>query len=238
MPGEAAGGPDQVQPLVPGAGPLPVRQPFLRLAEGPRLPYHLGRPRASGPVGVDGGPGPEAAGRRVRQHPAEDLGERRAQVLRRVEGVPEHRQPAAGAQHRGGLRHARDRVHPVPGLRGDDRVERAADRVPVLELRDLRLGPALPGQLGHPRVGINAEPPAAGRLEQPGGDAGAAPDVEDVASRAGGDDAVHQAGGIGGPGPVVAAGVGTEPLGDLPLEMRCLRPVVAPGAGLSGSLRF
>ena len=98
----------RVQPPVPGVGACPVRQPFLRLAEHPCLPYHVGHPCAPGPVGVDGGPVPEAAGRRVREHPAEYLAERLAQVLRRVEGVPqEHRQPTAGAQHRDGLGRAR-----------------------------------------------------------------------------------------------------------------------------------
>jgi hypothetical protein len=38
VPGEAAGGRDQVQPLVPGVGPLPVRQPFPSdLSDGARL---------------------------------------------------------------------------------------------------------------------------------------------------------------------------------------------------------
>ena len=33
----------------------------------------------------------------------------------------------------------------------------SAGAFPVLELRDLDLGPALPGQLGHPRVGLHAD---------------------------------------------------------------------------------
>ena len=152
--------------------------------------------------------------------PAVDLGERLARSGGGCEGVPEHRQPAAGAQHLRRLGRARDRVHPVPGLRGDDRVERAAGRVPVLERRHLDLDPGLPGQLGHPRVGIDAEHPAPGRLEQPGGDAGPAADVEDVAARAGGDDPLHQGTGIAGPGPVVAAGVRAERLCHLPVPMQ------------------
>jgi hypothetical protein len=82
-----------------------------------------------------------------------------------------------------------------------------ARRVPVLELRDLDLGPAL---LGHPRVGIDAEHPAACRRQQPGRDARAAAHVQEVAPRAFRDDAAYQGGGIGGPGPVVAAGVGAD----------------------------
>ena len=46
------------------------------------------------------------------------------------------------------------------------------------------------------------------------------PTSSDVTSRAGRDDAFYQAGGIGGPGPVVAARVGAEPLGDLALQVR------------------
>ena len=118
----------------------------------------------------------------------------------------------------------------MPGLRGDDRVEHAVGRVPVLELRDLRGGPAPPGG-GHPRIGVHAEHPAAGRPEQAAGYAGAASDVENVAPRAGGDDAAYQVSGIVGPGPVIAVGVGAEPLGDPPLEMRLLCLVVASAAG-------
>jgi hypothetical protein len=86
---------------------------------------------------------------------------------------------------------AGDRVHPVPGLSGNDRVKRPAGRVPVFECRHLDLDSALPGQISHPGVGIDAEHPAAGRPELPGGDAGPAADVQDVGARAGGDDPLH-----------------------------------------------
>ena len=39
-------------------------------------------------------------------------------------------------------------------------------------------------QVGHPRVGVDAEHPAAGRLEQPGRQAGAAAGVDDGAAGA------------------------------------------------------
>ncbi len=81
-----------------------------------------------------------------------------------------------------------------------------------------------PGQLGHPRVRVDAGHHGAGRLEEPGGYAGAAPYVEHVTPGAGGDDPVHQAGGVAGTGAVVAAGVGAEALGDLPVGVR--RPAI------------
>jgi len=65
----------------------------------------------------------------------------------------------------------------VPGLPGDHRIEYPAGRFPGFERSHLDLQPALPGEAGHPRVGVDAEHPAPGRLELPGGDAGAAADV-------------------------------------------------------------
>jgi hypothetical protein len=49
---------------------------------------------------------------------------------------------------------------------GDDRVERTAARVPVFELADLDLDSVLPGQVGHARIGIHAEHPAARTLDR------------------------------------------------------------------------
>ena len=79
-----------------------------------------------------------------------------------------------------------------------------------------------PGQVRHPRVGIDAEHSAAGRLELAGHDAGPAADVEDlrdvgaVLAPRGGRDPVHQRVGVAGPGPVVAVGIQAERLGYLP----------------------
>ena len=101
-----------------------------------------------------------------------------------------------------------------------DRVECPAGRVPGFERRHLDLEPAPPGEVGHPRVGVDAEHPAPGRLELPGGDAGAAADVEHVGAGAGGDDPVHQRAGIAGAGSVVAFGVRAERLRHLPGLMR------------------
>jgi hypothetical protein len=134
--------------------------------------------------------------------------------------VPERRQPAAGPQHLRRLGRARDRVDPVPGLPGDDRVECPAGGVPGFEGRHLDLDPAAPRELGHARVGLDAQHLAAGRLELPGFDAGAAADVQDVGPGAGGDDPLDHSLGVAGPGPVVAFGVGAERLCYLPVVMR------------------
>jgi hypothetical protein len=92
-----------------------------------------------------------------------------------------------------------------------------AGAVPGFERRRLDLGPAAPRERGHPGVGLDAEHAAAGRLELPGCDAGAAADVQDVRSRAGGHDPFHQGTGVGRPGAVVASGVLAERLGYLPV---------------------
>ena len=234
MPGEAARGRAPCPATRRGCRAAPSRPPLLRLAEAARLPDPIGRPCAPGPVGVDGGRAQKPPDGESGQHPAVDLAERLAQGRRRSKAFqktasrPPGRStaaafaaPATGStQCQACAAMTASNVRPA-GSQSSNFATSA--------------GAALPGQLGHPRVGVHAEHPAARRLEQPGGDAGAAPDVEHVTPRAGGDDAVHQLGGIAGPGPVVAAGVGAETLGDLPLAMRCLRPVVAPGAGLRGS---
>lgn len=92
-----------------------------------------------------------------------DPGEGFTQVGRGLEGVPEHRQPRAGAQRLRRLGRAGDGVHPVPGLCGDDRVERPARGGPGFERRHLDLNPPLPGYVSHTGVGVDPEHPAAGR---------------------------------------------------------------------------
>jgi hypothetical protein len=61
--------------------------------------------------------------RRVGHHPPGDRDEGFRHVGRGLEHVPEHRQPATRPQHMRRLGGSRDRVHPVPSLPGDDRVE-------------------------------------------------------------------------------------------------------------------
>src|SRR4051794_17882676 len=93
---------------------------------------------------------------------------------------PEDRQPAAGPQHGGGPGGTDDRVDPVPRLAGDDGVEGTPGGVPLLEPGRGDLDPAAPGELGHPRVRLDTQHPTAGGAELPGGDPGAAADVEQV----------------------------------------------------------
>ena len=217
----AAGGRHQFQPLVPGVGPVPVVSPLLRVAERGRLPYPVGRLGKERRVPVQAGHYPAGEGR-VGQYPAVDRGEGFGQVGRRLEHVPEHGEPSAGPQGLRRLDRSRDGVHPVPGLPGDDRVEIPAGAFPVFELRHLGLHPGPPGEVSHPRVGLDPEHPAAGRLELPGGYAGPAADVQDVGPGAGGDDPVHHGVGVARPDPVVASGVRAERLRYLPGLMRLL----------------
>ena len=128
-------------------------------------------------------------------------------------------EPAARPQHLRCFRGSRDRVYPVPGCPGDDRVEGATGRVPGFERGYVHLEAAAPREIGHPGVGLDAEHLAAGRLELPSCDAGAAADVEDVRPRTGGDDPLNQGLGVTGPGPVVALRVYPERLRHLPVLM-------------------
>ena len=217
----AAEGRELVQPLVPGVGPFPVEPPLLRVAERARLPHPVGRLAAHDRVRLESGPHPG-----IEWQPGLDLavhpGEGRPEVRRQLRRVPEHREPAAGPQHPRRLGRAGDRVHPVPGLGGDDRVEFPAGAVPRLERRDLGLDSASPRQFGHPGVGIDPEHPAASRQELAGRDAGTAADVKHGTPRAGGDDPVDHGPGIAGPGPVITLRVRAERLGDLSRPMRLL----------------
>ena len=134
--------------------------------------------------------------------------------------MPERCQPATRPQHLCRLDRSRNRVYPVPGCPGDDRVEFAAGAVPGFERRHLDLNPAAPGEVSHPGVRLDAEHVAPGRLELPGFYAGAAADVEHVGPGAGGDDPLHQGVRVPGPGPVVAFGVRAERFRYLPVLMR------------------
>ena len=100
----------------------------------------------------------------------------------------------------------------MPGLPGDDRVERTAFRVPIFELADLDLDSGPLGDLGHPRVWFHAEYRAAGRPVLPCPDASAAADIQELETGAGGDDALYQRLGIARPCPVVSFGVHSEGL--------------------------
>ena len=115
----------------------------------------------------------------------------------------------------------------MPGLAGDDRVEFPAGWVPGFERRHLDLDPPPLCQVGHPRVGLDPEHPAAGRSELPGGDAGTAANIEDVVSGATIDDPLHHGFGVARPGPIVAFGVRAERLRPL-LAWICFATQHAP----------
>ena len=104
----------------------------------------------------------------------------------------------------------------MPGLGRDYRVERPAGRLPVLERRHLDPQAVSFRELGHPRIWLDPEDGAAGGLELPARDAGSTAHVEQVRTRASGDDPLHQCTGIAGPSLVVTLHVRTERLGHRP----------------------
>ena len=120
----------------------------------------------------------------------------------------------------------------MPGLPGDDRVERTAACVPILELVDLDLDAGPPGDLGHPRVRVDAEYPAAGRPVLPCPNTGAAADIQELDAGASGDDTLYQRVGVARPRPVVSFGVDSEGLRYL------AKPVQLPLGKRRGFSRF
>ena len=150
----------------------PVEPPLLGVAEGACLSYPLGRLGEERRVAVEAGRGPAGEGR-VGQHPAIDRGKGLRQVGRGLEHVPEDGQSPAGTEPPAAVA-APPTGSTVPGLSGDDRVERPARAFPGFDRRHLDLEALAAGEVRHPRVGIDPEHPAPGRLELPRHDARAA----------------------------------------------------------------
>src|SRR5262249_12049249 len=153
-------------------------------------------------------------------HAVQDIVEGRGDLAGRVVDMPVRRQQAAGPQYLRRLGGAAHGVHPMPGLPGDDRVESPAARVPGFEVADFDLDPGPPGNLGHPGVRFDAQHRDTGLSVLPCADAGATADVQEINAGAGHDDALYQGVGIPGPDPVVAIGVHSEGLRDVPLQVR------------------
>ena len=107
----------------------------------------------------------------------------------------------------------------MPRLAAGDEVEAPAGVVPVLEGRLLDGHAVAPREGGHPRVGLDAQDPAAARLQGAGGDPGAAADVEHVA-RPVGHERVDERRRVAGPRPVVALGLLPEGLRATPVGVQ------------------
>jgi hypothetical protein len=166
-------------------------------------------------------------GRQLGQMPAVDLGERVGELGRRVTGGPEDGQPSARSQDRGRVGGPRERIHRVPGLTGDDGVERPADRVPRLERGDLDVDSPPSRGLGHPGIDVHTQHLAAGGLKLPGDDASTAADVEHVSARHLVDEVTDRVGGIARAGAVVSLRIGPERLRPLAVPVRLLVAVDA-----------
>jgi len=101
-----------------------------------------------------------------------------------------------------------ERARPVPSLAGDDRVESPTVGVPLFELRHLDFEPVAAGKLGHPGAHLDTKHPVSGCLERPGGNTRTDTDIQQVKSRAVGDDPLNHGLGVAGSGAVVALGPG------------------------------
>ena len=133
--------------------------------------------------------------------------------------MPERGQQPTRPQHVSGFGRTGHRVHPVPGLSRDDRIEPPTGGLPSLEGRHFDIDASTACELGHPPVGLDAQHGATSRQELPGFDAGTAADVEHLAPRARGNDPVDQRCRIPRPGPVVAPGIDPERFRHLAVPM-------------------
>jgi len=113
----------------------------------------------------------------------------------------------------------------MAGLGGSDGVELTASGIPGFERRNLNLESSAPGEVGHSGIRIDAEDPAASRLELSGGDSGATADVKGLGSGDHGDDLRYQSVGISGASPVVALGVRPKRLGYFSGSLKLTRRV-------------
>src|SRR5450755_3279003 len=147
--------------------------------------------------------GPQPGDERLRQRSAIDLSERFVEALGRLAGDPEYGQSTTGREHLGRLRRTRNRVHPMPTLTGDDRVESAPCSLPGFKGRYLDVHSAALRELGHPCVRLDAEYRATGRLKLPRDDARADAHIENESTRAGSHDPLDQDVGIARPRAII-----------------------------------
>jgi Methyltransferase domain len=207
QPGVEAVGGQLVEPLIAGVGALPRELPLLRIAERVDLSHSRAGLREQN-RGAFSGAGMQARSERLGQHPSSGRCKGTRQLGRRWLGIAaKYGESPLGSQHRRGLGRASGGIDPVPALGGNDRVKRTTGGIPRLEGGYLDVEAALAREVGHPRVRLDSQHPAAGGLKLPSSDAGAAPHIEDIATRTGGHDAFDHSVGITRPRTVVAFGI-------------------------------
>ena len=145
--GKRASGGQMVQPFVARVVPLPFKPPLLGFAEAAgssdtfHSPLEISLLKFDGRVPRLAAIGRSILQRRVGRHALQDIVEGVGDFARWVEDMPVHRQQPVWPQYLCRLAGTQHRVDPVPGLPGDDRVERPAAGVPIFELADLDLDP-------------------------------------------------------------------------------------------------
>ncbi len=108
----------------------------------------------------------------------------------------------------------------MPALTTDDRVKFSARRLPGFKGRHFDLHSAVTREPRQPRVRVNPEQLATGRLKLSRHNAGGNAHVENEPSRGRSRNTLDQDVGIARPGPVIARGIRPERLRRLPLLMR------------------
>lgn len=108
----------------------------------------------------------------------------------------------------------------MPGLPGDDAIEGAPGRVPILESGGLDDEALRACDSRHPRIRLDAEHRESTVSERLGRDAGADPDIENRTAGQPLDDGVDERSRISGAGAVVFFGIRSECLRDLGVAVR------------------
>ena len=173
-----------VQPFLARVLPLPFVSPLVGFAEAASSSDTFHSPLEISLLKLEARVLQRGVGSDAPHHVVEGGGD----VAWWVEDMPVQRQQPVWPQQLCRLAGAQHWVDPVPGLSGDNGIERTTARVPGFEIADLDLDAAAPGDIGHPRVRVDAEYRATGRLVLPCPDAGAAADVQEVHAGTRGDD--------------------------------------------------
>ena len=136
-----------------------------------------------------------------------DLCEGFLKVRGRLARVPEHGLLTTRTDPFGRLRRPRKRVHPMPALRRDDRVEFPACSIPGFEGRHFDFHSRCAARTRPAVVRVDSEHPTTGRLKLARHDASANPHVENESARDRSENALDQVGGVARPGAVIALGI-------------------------------
>ena len=133
--------------------------------------------------------------------------------------VPEQRRGSARVENRRRLGQTDRGIHPVPRVAGRDEIEGPAQRIPLLEGRNVDLDPTAASHSGHPFIRLDAENGNSSLDQRPRDLARSAADIKDT-DRLEADQVVYQRFGIRGTEPVVLLRFRSERGGAISVPMK------------------